>query len=237
MPRKNKKFIIAIDGPAGSGKSTTARELAKRMKLPFIDTGAMYRAVTLKAFRAGIDFENTPHLVRIARGARVELRGKDPFNQRVFLDGKEVTKAIREPELTSKVVYAAREPRVRRILVKLQRAMGKKGGAVMEGRDIGSVVFPNADYKFYFDSDPRVRALRRWRELKAEGKKVPLNRVLKEILHRDKTDRNRKEGALRVAKGAIRLDTTKLTIDQTADKMLAIIGSAGSSLPAGRQAR
>ena len=218
-----KNLIIAIDGPAGSGKSSTAKALAKRIKLPFIDTGAMYRAVTLKAMRQNISFDDKKGLIRIAKNCCIRLAGKDPVKQKVYLDGKDVTNLIREPELTMNVFYIAQEPLIRREMVKKQRAMGKKGGAVMEGRDIGTKVFPDADYKFYFTASDELRARRRQRELEGAGRHLSLKVVLKDILKRDETDYNRKEGPLKQAKDAIVIDTTPLTIEATVDKILAII--------------
>jgi len=225
LPPKSskKKLIIAIDGPAGSGKSSTAKVLAKRLGLPYIDTGAMYRAVTLKAMQKGVLLTDVKKLARVAGGIRIRFGSRE----RVFADGKDVTRAIRTPELTRNVYFIAKEPLIRRQMVKKQRALAKKEGAVMEGRDIGSVVFPRADYKFYFDATPRLRALRRLRELVAAGKRGTLAGVLREIEARDRSDRERKEGALRVAKGAHVLDTTGLTIEATIDKILAILRGTG----------
>ncbi len=233
---KSRKLIIAIDGPAGSGKSTTARALAARLKLPYIDTGAMYRTVTLKIMQKGIPFTDKKRMVAIAKTIKIKFVGA-PFmapkkgainrartGQRVFMDGKDVTKEIREPELTKNVMFVARETPIRHEMVKKQRVLGRREGAVMEGRDIGSVVFPNADYKFYFDADVPTRALRRWRELKASGKEVSLGRVKKEIKVRDLSDFKRKTGALKVARGAQVLDTSGLTIEATVDKILASLG-------------
>lgn len=220
-----KKLIIAIDGPAGSGKSTTARYLAKLMKLPYIDTGAMYRAVTLKAMQEKIPFENKKGLIAIAKKVSIRLAGNDPEKQKVFLDGKDVTKAIRTPELTKNVFHVAQEPLIRREMVKKQRMMGQKGGAVMEGRDIGTMVFPKADYKFYFEANDHIRALRRQRELVAVGREISLKKVMEDMKKRDATDFNRKEGPLKCAKDAFRMDTSGLTIPETAGKILAIIRS------------
>jgi len=223
LPRFRRKLIIAIDGPAGSGKSSTAKALAKRMGTPYIDTGAMYRAVTLKALREGVSFSNTKKLIACATRSRIRLEGKDPGKQKVFLDGKDVTKAIRLPELTKKVFYIAQEPRIRRILVAKQRQMGKKAGGVMEGRDIGTVVFPDADYKFYFEASTAIRAKRRWKELIEAGQRASLKQVLKDQKKRDLTDYRRKEGPLRPAKDAILMDTTSLTISETVDKILNVV--------------
>lgn len=225
-----KKRIIAIDGPAGSGKSSTAKALAARLKLPYIDTGAMYRAVTHKAMKRKIPLTDVKKLAALAKGIRIQFgpirihKKTSVATQRVFMDGKDVTRAIRLPELTRNVVFIAREPKIRQELVKKQRAMGLKAGAVMEGRDIATVVFPKADYKFYFDANPRLRARRRLKELLKEGKKASFNQVYREILARDASDSQRKAGALRVAQGAIVLDTSPLTIEQTIDKILLILG-------------
>ena len=225
ISKRPKPLVIAIDGPAGSGKSSTAKALAKRIKSPYIDTGAMYRAVTLKAIKENIPFEDKKKLVAIAKKVKIELIGMDPHKQKVRLDGKDVTKDIRTPELTQNVFYVAQEPLIRREMVKKQRAMGRKNGAVMEGRDIGTKVFPDADYKFYFEANEQIRALRRQRELVAVGKNISVEQVLADQKKRDATDYNRKEGPLKVAKDAIVMDTSSLTIDETVDKILAIIDS------------
>jgi CMP/dCMP kinase len=217
MPAK--KLIIAIDGPAGSGKSTTAKYLAAKIGIPYIDSGAMYRATTWKIMQKGIGFTELKRMVGVAKKIKIRFVGK-----KVLADGRDVTKVIRTPELTKNVVHIAKQPQIRREMVKKQRALGKKEGAVMEGRDIGSVVFPKADYKFYFDADLPTRALRRWKDLQKAGKPMPLAQVKKEIQTRDKTDTERKAGALKVARGAQVLDTSGLTIPQTADKILRIIG-------------
>ena len=210
------KLIIAIDGPAGSGKSTVAKILAKKLKVPYVDTGAMYRAATLGAMNAGIDFNKTGDLVIAAKKAKITFKGK-----RVFLNGREVTKEIRTPELTKNVFYIAQEPLIRREMVKKQRAMGKKSGAVMEGRDIGTMVFPDADFKFFLEADPKVRARRRYRELVQTGKRVRYSEVLKDLIRRDKSDKTRQEGPLRAAQDAFLIDTTSLTIDEVVDRILA----------------
>lgn len=218
-----KRLIIAIDGPAGSGKSSTSKAFAKVLNIPYIDTGAMYRALTLKVMILNIPFKNVGQIVSLFKKTKIFLEGRDPLKQRVFLDGKDVTKAIREPELTKNVFHIAQEAPIRREMVKRQRRIGKAEGAVMEGRDIGTVVFPKADYKFYFEAKPKVRAKRRQRDLLAAGKKVSIAEVMKDIKKRDKTDIERKEGALRPAKDAMILDTSELTIPETIDKMIALM--------------
>ena len=218
------KLIIAIDGPAGSGKSSTAKYLAKKLKLPYIDTGAMYRVVTLEALRRKISFQNVKQLVEITKKIRISFSNSSSGEQRVYVNRRNVTRQIREPELTKNVFYVAREPRIRREMVKKQRALGLKEGAVMEGRDIGTVVFPKADYKFFFVAKPLIRAKRRQRDLNKIGELPTLNQVLRDIQKRDRHDQTRSEGPLKRAKDAIVLDTTSLTIAQTADKILRIVG-------------
>lgn len=220
-----KNLIIAIDGPAGSGKSSTAKVLAKRMGLPYIDTGAMYRVLTLKAMEEGVSFEDISSLVKLSKKADIRFQGDYPSLQRVFLDGKDVTGVIRQPEITKNVFHVAQEPLIRREMVKKQKALGQRKGAVMEGRDIGTMVFPDADFKFYFEANPEIRAKRRHRELVQAGRQTELNVVAEDIRKRDETDTNRKEGPLRKAKDAHVINTSLLTIDETVDKILSVIGS------------
>lgn len=219
----SRKLIIAIDGPAGSGKSSTAKALAKRLRLPYIDTGAMYRSLTLKAMQEGILFEDVPSLVALSKKTDIRFEGTDPATQRVFLDGKDVTEAIRQPELTKNVFHIAQEALIRREMVKKQQALGQKAGGVMEGRDIGTMVFPEADFKFYFEANPEIRAKRRQRELLEAGKETSLETVAEDIKRRDNTDYNRQEGPLRKAKDAHVIDTSSLTIEETIDKILEVI--------------
>lgn len=228
-----KHLIIAIDGPAGSGKSTTAKLLAETIGVPYIDTGAMYRAATLKALRAGINLKDTKALIQVARKSVIRFEEGRAKKQRVFLDGKDVTKEIRLPELTKNVFYVAQQPAIRREMVKKQRALGKQNGAVMEGRDIGTVVFPNADYKFFLDADPTVRANRRHKELVEAGKAATIGQVFKELKARDASDRSRKEGPLKLAKDAVRIDTTSLTIQETVDRILTTVSPPFNSLKYG----
>lgn len=206
-----KSLIIAIDGPAGSGKSTVAKLIANKLGLLYIDTGAMYRALTLKAMRKHIDMADAPALVDLAKTTRIELKDKGSFH--VFLDGEDVSVPIRTPEVTNNVRYIAGTPGVRHEMVKLQRAMGEKYGGILEGRDIGTVVFPDAEYKFYLDASPEKRAKRRHKDLLELGAAEDVDRIKKDIIERDASDINRKVGALKQASDAIYIDTTNLSID------------------------
>ncbi len=217
-----KPLIIAIDGPAGSGKSTVSKIVAKRLSLLYIDTGAMYRALTLKAMRQGIDLEDEDALVSLAKSTKIGLEEKDKLH--VFLDGKDVSMAIRTPDVTANVKYIARVPGVRYEMVALQRSIGQEhGGAILEGRDIGTVVFPNADYKFYLDASPEERARRRCKELIESGETANEISVKEDILTRDDSDMKRSIGALKKADDAIFVDTTGLSIYGVIEKILSYI--------------
>lgn len=217
-----KSLIIAIDGPAGSGKSTVSKIVAKRLALLYIDTGAMYRALTLKAMRRGMNLENEDALVSLAKSTKIGLEEKDRLY--VFLDGEDVSLAIRTPEVTANVKYIARVPGVRHEMVMLQRSIGRThSGAILEGRDIGTVVFPDADYKFYLDASPEERAKRRCKELIEAGQSASEAGVKKDILTRDDSDMKRSVGALKKADGAIFIDTTGLSIYGVTEKILSHI--------------
>jgi len=220
--KASKPLIIAIDGPAGSGKSTVSKIVAKKLALLYIDTGAMYRALTLKAMRQGVDLEDEDALVSLARNAKIGLEEKDKLY--IFLDGEDVSLAIRTPDITANVKYIARVPGVRHEMVELQRAIAKKDvGAILEGRDIGTVVFPNADYKFYLDASPEERAKRRCKELIESGQNVSESGVKRDILTRDDSDMKRSVGALKKCDDAIFIDTTGLSIDGVTEKILSYI--------------
>lgn len=218
-----KRFIIAIDGPAGSGKSTVAKNIAKKLSLLYIDTGAMYRAVTLKALRRNVDLRDERALTDIARHSRIKLSTNSKGTQRVFLDGKDVTDKIRTPELTKCVSYIAKVKAVRENMVKLQRQFGRQSSSVLEGRDIGTVVFPDADMKFYLDASFKERARRRFKELKVNDQRIRLRDVENDVRIRDKKDLTRKYAPLRKAKDAVYVDTTNLSIKEVTDKLLGII--------------
>jgi cytidylate kinase len=210
-----KRLIIAIDGPVGSGKSTLARRVAEMMGYVYIDTGAMYRALALKALRRGLSLDATDQLVALARQTRIDLRAQDG-TQLVFLDGEDITAAIRTPEVSQGASKIAVVGGVRQVLVAEQRRAGEQGGVVMEGRDIGSVVFPDAGLKIFLTASPEVRAERRWREHQQKGEAIDLARTLEEIRERDQRDRERSTSPLVRAPDAVVVDSTAMEPEEVA---------------------
>ena len=211
--------MIAIDGPVGSGKSTAARRVAELLGYTYIDTGAMYRAVALKALRAKIAMDAMEKLVALAASARIDLRVGGTENggaQRVFLDGEDVTAAIRTPEVSQAASKIAVIEGVRRVLVAEQRRAGASGGVVMEGRDIGSVVFPDAGLKVFLTASDEVRARRRWLEHQQKGEAIDLARTLEEIRERDRRDAGREHSPLIRAEGAVFVDSTAMEPEEVA---------------------
>jgi cytidylate kinase len=209
-------LIVAIDGPAGVGKSTLARRLAARLGCVYIDTGAMYRAVALGARRAGVEEADPAALERLAREAEIVLTG----DARVLLDGADVTEAIRAPEISQAASKVSAVPGVRRALVEKQQRMGARTSVVMEGRDIGTVVFPQAGVKIFLDAAPEVRAARRVKELREKGLAVDPGEVAGEMIERDRRDRTRADSPLRQAPDSIRVDTSDLTIEEAEEALL-----------------
>ncbi|MDR0821870.1 MAG: (d)CMP kinase [Oscillospiraceae bacterium] len=207
---------IAIDGPAGAGKSTLAREAAKALGFVYADTGALYRAVALYCHRNGV--EPVGALDKID----IKLKLKD-FAQRVSLNGEDVTEAIRSPEISAMSSRVSPLPEVRAFLLDLQRDLAKQNNVVMDGRDIGTVVLPNADVKIFLTASPEERAVRRFDELAAKGSSVTFDEVLNDLNKRDRDDSNRKEAPLRQASDASLLDTTGLTREQSLKRLLDII--------------
>lgn len=224
-----KKLIIAIDGPVGSGKSTLARRVAELMGYIYIDTGAMYRALALKAVRAGLSLDRESELENLARATRIDLKAQDG-TQQVFLDGEEVTTAIRTPEVSQAASKIAVVSGVRHVLVAEQRRAGQQGGVVMEGRDIGSVVFPDADLKIFLTASPEVRADRRYHEHQQKGDAIDRARTLEEIHERDRRDRERSTSPLVRAPDAVVVDSTAMEAEEVARLvvMLAKGKSAGA---------
>jgi cytidylate kinase len=209
------KIVIAIDGPVGSGKSTAARRVAELLGHTYIDTGAMYRAVALKALRRRISLDATDELVALAGSSRIDLRAQDG-GQNVLLDGEDVTKEIRTPEVSQQASKIAVIEGVRRVLVAEQRRAGAKGGVVMEGRDIGSVVFPDAELKIFLTASDETRAQRRWREHQQKGDAIDLARTLEEIRERDRRDAGREHSPLVRAEGAVLVDSTAMEAEEVA---------------------
>jgi len=217
-------MIITIDGPAGAGKSTAARRLAKALNIAHMDTGATYRAATLKALHCGVDMENGQQLAEIVKGADVRLICC-PDGLKVLLDNQDVSAEIRSQTVTQASYYLARSPAVRSVLVELQRRIGSRlGSFVTEGRDQGSVVFPQADVKFYLDANADVRARRRFQELRSAGQQASYDEVLNDIITRDNNDINRSVGPLVKPPDAIVIDSSHLDIEQTVAEMLKHVG-------------
>jgi cytidylate kinase len=210
-------LIIAIDGPAGSGKSTTARLVAEKLGLMHLDTGAMYRAVALKMLKHGVELTDREGLQKLLDSTVVAQRDSDK-GLRILLDGVDVTEAIRTPEISLWVGPVSEHPVVRDHLVEWQRTLAKDGGVVLEGRDIGTVVLPNADLKVFLIADVHVRALRRQKEMAARGIEQHIQEVEDALITRDQRDSTREHSPLRKANDAVEVDTTRKTIgDQVAE--------------------
>lgn len=209
--------MIAIDGPSGAGKSTAGRILAERLGYVFLDTGAMYRALALKALRTRTALDHEAALAALARDTRIGL-GADGT---VALDGEDVTAALRTREVSTAASQVSVHPAVRRVMVARQQELGRPGGIVMDGRDIGTAVFPDADLKFYVDADPAKRAVRRRRELAEAGIEADVEAIEREIRERDHADSTRADSPLARAADAIPVDTTTMSLDEVVERMLA----------------
>lgn len=216
------RSIVAIDGPAGAGKSTVARRLAARLGWRFLDTGALYRAVALKALRSGVAPADAEAMARLAETADIEIRVADGA-QKVLLDGEDVSREIRSPEVSNSVPAVAAHARVREAMRPRQRAFAARGRVVAEGRDMGTVVFQDAGVKFYLDADPAVRAARR----AAERGDADVSRVETEQRERDRQDSTRDVAPLRAAPDAIRVDATHLSVEEVVETLFAKVREAG----------
>jgi cytidylate kinase len=222
------KLIIAIDGPVGSGKSTLARRVAELMGYVYIDTGAMYRALALKALREGFAFDgNDEALVGLAQKTSIDLRA-DGGPQRVLLDQEDVTAAIRTPEVSQAASKIAVNAGVRHVLVAEQRRAGERGGVVMEGRDIGSVVFPDAQLKIFLTASPETRAERRWREHQQKGDSIDQQITLEEIHERDQRDKERTTSPLVRAVDAVVVDSTAMEPEEVA-RLVVMLAKDGAT--------
>jgi CMP/dCMP kinase len=217
------KFIVAIDGPAGAGKSTVARHLARRFGLLNLETGAMYRAFALKALRTGLPLNDSAALETLAAETTILLEPSDKEN-RVLLDGEDVTGLIRNQMVTEAASKVSVLPAIRAWMVHQQQQMGARGGVVMEGRDIGTVVFPQAEVKIFLDAAPEVRGIRRYEQLGPHPAQQP-EEVIRNLRARDERDRNRADSPLKPAQDAILLDSTHLTLEEVVATAEAIVAA------------
>jgi cytidylate kinase len=214
-------MIIAIDGPSGAGKSTLGKMLAKELGLLYLDTGAMYRAGAVAAIRAGIPLDDAVELTQVVRNSKIELAG-EPDSLRVLLDGEDISTEIRTLEVAQAASIVSTVSDVRRRMVELQREIGENApnGCVLEGRDIGSVVFPNADIKFFLTAKPEARARRRYEEDKSKGRVTTYDQTLAEINERDERDVSRDDSPLKISEDAVVIDTSELDLTEVFELML-----------------
>lgn len=231
-----KQISIALDGPAGSGKSTIAKFLAGRLNYIYIDTGAMYRAITHKALQRGVDLRDAEQLTDLARQTGIELQyqpSDSGLGLRVLVDTRDVTEAIRNLEVTNNVSVVAAVAGVRQALVKMQQRMGCSGGVVMDGRDIGTVVLPGAELKVFLTASVEERGKRRWLELQAKGVTVDLAELTRQIEQRDYLDSHREIDPLRQAPDAVLLDTTRMSIAEVVERLLEMALEKGAVIHQG----
>ncbi len=220
----SRKPVVAIDGPMGSGKGTISRLVARTLGFRYVDTGAMYRAVAWKALREGVSLDDLQAVAELARRARVELE-TEPSAPRVWCDGEDVTNAIRSVEVNAAVRKVAANPGVRSVLTERQRALAQEGGVVLEGRDIGTVVFPDADVKVYLVASLEERARRRWRELRARGEDISVETVRKLVQEDDQAAQTRAIAPLRRAEDAVVVDTTGRAPEEVAEEIVGMVRS------------
>lgn len=219
-------IIVAIDGPSGVGKSSTSRAVARRLAIPHIDTGAMYRAVALRVIEAGIDPSDEIGVVDLASRTTVDFEIRNGENE-VIADGESVAGKIRTPEVSLVASTVSAHSGVRRRLVALQQEIGRRSGGVLEGRDIGTKVFPETPHKFFLTASPEVRAGRRWRELKQKGVDASLEEVLADQERRDRQDSTRVDSPLTVNETYRVIDTSEMTVDEVVDVIVESVGNAG----------
>lgn len=225
-------MIIAIDGPSGAGKSTLGRMIARELGYLYIDTGAMYRAVALAVLESNVSLNDAQAVAAVAESADIKLEG-DPDSLRVSLNGRDVSEEIRTEEVSHASSVISTVPEVRRTLVERQRKMGKRGRVVLDGRDIGTVVFPNADIKFFLTAQPQERATRRFKEERLRERDVTFEETLTDINTRDQRDSTREDSPLAIADQAVVIDSTDLSIEEVGERMLAVIRDRPSSKETG----
>lgn len=211
-------MIIAVDGPAGAGKSTISKLIAKKLNINYIDTGAMYRAVTYKCLSEGVDIKNEEAVIEVAKRTDIDFRDNN-----IYLDSKVVNEEIRTREVSANVSDVAKIKEVRYLMVDVQREIGTRNDVILDGRDIGSYVFPNADYKFFLVATPEERGRRRYKELCEKGFEGTLEEIIKDIEKRDEIDSNREFAPLKKADDAIEIDTTGLGIDEVVEAVVSKI--------------
>lgn len=211
-------MIIAVDGPAGAGKSTISKLIAKKLNINYIDTGAMYRAVTYKCLSEGVDVKNEEAVIEVAKRTDIDFRDNN-----IYLDSKVVNEEIRTREVSANVSDVAKIKEVRYLMVDVQREIGTRNDVILDGRDIGSYVFPNADYKFFLVATPEERGRRRYKELCEKGFEGTLEEIIKDIEKRDEIDSNREFAPLKKADDAIEIDTTGLGIDDVVEAVVSKI--------------
>lgn len=213
-----KNLVIAVDGPAGAGKSTIAKIVADKLNINYIDTGAMYRAITYKVLQNNIDVNNEDPIIEIAKNSDIDFKDNN-----IYLDGKILKEEIRTPEVSNNVSNIAQIKEVRYLMVDVQREIGNKSSVILDGRDIGSYVFPNADYKFFLVASPEERGERRYKELIKKGYDTSLEEVIKDVIRRDEIDSNREFAPLVKASDAIEIDTTGKSIDEVVESVISKI--------------
>jgi len=215
----SKRLVIAIDGPAGAGKSTVAKKVADILNIEYIDTGAMYRAFTLKVLKSNIDINNLEEMLRLLESTTIEFR-----NRHIYLDGTRVDEEIRSNTISNSVSQIAKIKEVREKMVKLQQQLAKSNNVIMDGRDIGTTVLPDANYKFFITASVEERAMRRYKELVEKGiSNITVEQILEEIKKRDEIDSNREFSPLRKSPDAYVIDTTNKTVDETVQEIISII--------------
>lgn len=208
-------LVIAVDGPAGAGKSTIAKIIAKKLNINYIDTGAMYRAITYKCLQNNVDINNEDEVIKIAQKSDIDFKDNN-----IYLDGNILGEEIRTMEVSNNVSNVAKVKDVRHLMVDVQREIGKRNSVILDGRDIGSYVFPNADYKFFLVATPEERGNRRYKELKNKGYEVNLNEIINDIIKRDKIDSSREFAPLVKAEDAIEIDTTGKNINEVVESVI-----------------